>query len=100
MHPRTILRALTREKHPYWTPDYDPVVRLAEVAVVFNCSPALLRAVHHEGIKLYKQDEAAAYVKMPLRTFRNHYRPKIWCGDRVHRFTKDQLDKIRKNGKA
>lgn len=99
VHPRTVLRALVRESNPYWAPGYDPVVRLAEVAVAFNCSPTLLRAIHHEGERLYTQREAAAYVNMPLRTFRHRgYNPALYFNDKVYRYTERQLDKIKLDG--
>lgn len=96
VHPRTILRALIGEENPYWAPGYDPVIRLAEVAVVFNCSPNFLRSVHNDQIPLFDQREAAKYLGMPLRTFRYRgYNPAMWLGEKVQRYTPSQLDKLR-----
>ena len=99
VHPRTVLRALTRETNPYWAPGYDPTVRLAEVAVAFDCAPNRLRAIHNDQIPLYTQKEAAAYVKIPLRTFRwRRYNPAISFNDKIYRYDETQLDKIALDG--
>jgi hypothetical protein len=99
VHPRTILRALTRERNPYWAPAYDPEVRLAEVAVAFGCKPNTLRAICKEGIPLFTQKEAAAYTKIPQRTFRSRgYNPALYLNDKIYRYTPRQLDKILLDG--
>lgn len=95
VHPRTVLRALTREKHPYWAAGYNPTVSLAEVAVAFNCPPNALREIHKEQTDLLDQRAAARYLKMPLRTFRSRqYRPRLQFGPKVQRFTPNQLQAI------
>jgi hypothetical protein len=98
VHPRTILRALTRELNPYWAPGYDPEVRLAEVAVVFGCSPNTLREICRQRIPLYTQKEAAEYTKIPQRTFRDRgYNPALYLNDKIYRYTPTQLEKIKLN---
>lgn len=97
VHPRTVLRAVTQESHPYWTAHYDPSLRIADVAVAFRCDRhALAKLIRTGKPPLLDQVEAAEYVGMSLRYFRKrNYKPFIHCGHKVIRYTKGQCEQIR-----
>ena len=98
VHPRTILRAITLKKSPYWAYDYDPDVRVADVAAAFNCSYGPFLNAIKTGTPLYTQAEAARMSRVPLRTFRHRaYRPFAYKSHKIVRYTKAQIIQIKES---
>lgn len=97
VHPRTVLRAVEQKSNSYWTPFYDPALKLSEVAVAFRCDKnALGKLIRTGEPDLFDQEAAAEYVGMSLRYFRKRgYRPFIHCGHKVIRYTRGQCERYR-----
>lgn len=73
VHPRTILRAISKSHNTYWTEDSnDDVLQIAEIAGAYGIRPAALVAVFEGRDSLMSADKAAQIMGMAARTFRKH----------------------------
>lgn len=80
-HPRTVLRKMTKNKHPYWTEDFNPSVSMEDVAAAFECSLNVFkRCVAGHDNFLTPQEAWEEIAKAP-RTFKyRKYIPAIRNG--------------------
>ena len=91
MHPRTVLRHMTGDPNVYWTDDHNPVLKLGFVAAAFQCDPLFLSRTINERDAIFTESEAAEFLDLLPRTFRNHkYTPIIRQG-RVVRYSRVAL---------
>ena len=81
LHPRTVLRYITNDFNTYWTEDYDPNVKIETVASSFQCDPIYFTRTLNDRDAILTSKEAAAFLDLIPRTFRNHkYTPIIRQG--------------------
>ena len=88
IHPRTVLRYIHDDVNIYWAEGHNPVVNLDDVANGFGEDPLFFVPTVHAARKgrdkILKPSEAAAFIKVPLRTFRHRRYPAlIRCGNIV-----------------
>ena len=92
LHPRTILRAISKESNPYWADGYDCPVDTQDLSKAFKVKPMLMDAVFLDKKPLLRPNEAAELLKMNPRTFRTHHYPAIIKkGNSIVRFSEDHL---------
>lgn len=92
-HPRTILRAITRKKNPYWVEGYDPNFWETHLAFLDISS---IRQILNGKDEFLKPAEAAKYLNIHPRTFRyRKYIPTIRFG-KIVRYSKNYLKQFLK----
>lgn len=75
-HPRTILRVLTAEPNPYWAPGHNPEIDVFALALMLGVDELVLTDAIEGSDVLLTQEQAAAKLKVPMRTFRYRQRSK------------------------
>jgi len=100
VHPRTVLRAMTGEENPYWTPDFDPSFAMNDFYEAYSIDAKVFRRVWLSGTDiLLKPVDAAIFLKLPARTFRyQKYHAAIRIGG-VVRYSRKSLinEKLRRD---
>jgi hypothetical protein len=74
LHPRTILRAVSGEPHPYWVPSFETSIPVRRLARAFGCKLKALESVLKGDDEALTEGEAAARLSIAARTLR--YRAK------------------------
>lgn len=73
VHPRTILRAISKEHNTYWYEDSnEDMLSVADIAEAYGVREIALNAVFEGRDSLLRADEAAKILGMAARTFRKH----------------------------
>lgn len=70
IHPRTVLRAISNEANPYWTPKFDPSVEMSDITEAFGCTSTEFRRLLNGDDQLMSPDEACIFLNMSKRTLR------------------------------
>ena len=93
IHPRTILRAITKNVNTYWYDIHNPRIAVSEVANALSCDVKILQRVM-EGTDLFLTQEDLCgpdYANISKRNFRyRKYTPAISYG-RIRRYSRNQF---------
>lgn len=81
IHPRTVLRHMTNDPNIYWTEDFNPSIKVSAVAESFQCDAVHITRALNDRDAIFTPKEAAKFLDLLPRTFRNHdYTPIIRQG--------------------
>lgn len=94
LHPRTILRAISRKPNPYWAPGYDEPVFIRDLVRVFNARSTLLAAVFLDRKPLLTPTDGAKLLKLNYDTFRKRRYPAVIRKGHIVRYSAIELKAI------
>lgn len=70
VHPRTVLRAISKDKNPYWTSSYDPILSVSVIAKGFNTNQNCITDALSGRDQLITTNQAAKAYGLTPRGFR------------------------------
>lgn len=91
VHPRTILRAITRKPNPYWVPGHNDEIKVSDVARGFHVRQTPMEGVFVMEQPLLTPDEAAEMLGVAPRTFRSRSYPALIRKVQIVRYVKDAV---------